>query len=86
MTESHKCLHEREFGEINSKLTTLITTVVCAAIVIANLVANQAGEILLRKYQSEHSEMSWKKVAIISSAIIGGSMLVIALIKLIFKM
>ena len=86
MTDPHDCLHEREFGEINSKLTTLITTVAAQTTVIANLVANQAGEILLRKYNQEHSEMSWKKVAIISSAIIGGSMLVIALIKLIFKM
>ena len=86
MTESHKCLHEREFGEINSKLTTLITTVAAQTTVIANLVANQAGEIQLRKYNQEHSEMSWKKVAIISSLIIGGSGLMITVMKLIFKM
>ena len=86
MTDPHDCLHEREFGEINSKLTTLITTVAAQTTVIANLVANQAGEILLRKYNQEHSEMSWKKVAIISSIIISGTMLLIAMLKIVFKL
>jgi Mg2+ and Co2+ transporter CorA len=84
MADPHDCLHEREFGDINSKLTTLITTVAAQTAVIANLVSNQAGEILLRNYKRNHTEMSWKKVTIISSMIIGGSGLIIAFIKLIF--
>ena len=86
----HDCLHEKDFEklrDIDSKLLTVITNLAANTAVIANLVAAQSADIILKEYKKEqfelarqHNEMSWKKVAILSTIILSIAGIAITLI------